>query len=151
MSKRWRSKCRTAPRWSSVLSTAMPEFNAAADTESFVLVPLAPFWVLLLGILLGGVVLLAALNWFFPGIAGKHQFPYAIHSPLVADYSGGRPVSFVSVSIDTIAKMFFGDSEGGLQSQQVLVDQLKTPVPSVTPHRLLNRFGLPAFFNNPLT
>ena len=94
-----------------------------------------PFWLLLLIILLGGGLLLLATARFFPALAGLDELPYAIHSPLEADYSADfRQTPFASVNLHLLADALKdgpGDSSGARLA--VLIDNLNTPVPSITP------------------
>jgi hypothetical protein len=92
-----------------------------------------PFWALILIILFGGGVLVYGLNWLFLGTTGRHQLPFAIHSPLYADYSADDRVSFAPPGINLLVEALFGRVGSVQDAEQTVIDQLKTPVPSVTP------------------
>jgi hypothetical protein len=92
-----------------------------------------PFWALILVILFGGGVLVFGLNWLFLGATGRHQLPFAIHSPLYADYSADDRVSFAPPGINLLVEALFGRVGSVQDAEQTVIDQLKTPVPSVTP------------------
>jgi len=94
-----------------------------------------PFWLLVTGIIAGGAILLTALNWFFPGLSALSRLPYAIHSPLEADYSGEpHPVQYARVKLDLVAEIAQDSNDNpGDNLQGGVLAQLKTQIPTVTP------------------
>ena len=98
------------------------------------------FPLLILGLLLLSVSCLSLVLYdIVIGSISKDQFvPFSIHSILQADYSAdlqSTPIALVDLSIirEIIADRFSLDDDDASQLLTDILDQLKTPIPTVTP------------------